>query len=400
MTERCAFFSFTRLKALAIKEFIQILRDRSTFGIIFMMPIIQLLIYGYAINTNPRHLPTALVSFDQSAYTRDIVAALQNTQYFKIITQPASEAEAEDLMAKGEVQFIIEIPAQFSRQVLRGERPSILITADATDPVAIGNALASLPRINQTALARDLSDAPGMLQDRAPAAAAANNLVSAVTQQSFGPPFVINIHNRYNPEGLTSYNIVPGLIALLLNMTLISMTAVAITRERERGTLEGLLATPARPFEVMIGKILPFVIIAYLQTFLILSMAWLLFGVPIEGSVLLLAAALSVYIACNLAIGFTISTFATNQLQAMQMTFFYFLPSLLLSGFLFPFRGMPQWAQYVGTVFPVTHALRIIRGIVLKGNEMAAVWVDIWPMLVFLGFISIAALWRYRETLD
>ncbi len=373
-------FSTLRLRALATKEFIQILRDRSTFGMIFMMPIVQLLLYGFAINTNPRHLPTALVSADQSAYVRSITAALQNTAYFNITAEPASEAEAEQLMATGKVQFIITIPPDFTRDIMRGTRPAMLVTADATDPVAVGNALGSLAEIDQTALARDLSDMP--------------------TLAARPPPFTISVHNRYNPEGLTAYNIVPGLIALLLNMTLISMTAVAMTRERERGTLENLLATPARPFEVMIGKIAPFVLIAYLQTAVIIFASWLLLGVPVQGSMLLLAAALSIYITANLAIGFTISTFATNQLQAMQMTFFYFMPSLLLSGFLFPFRGMPMWAQYLGNVFPMTHALRIIRGIVLKGSTALDIWPDIWPMLIFLCFISIAALKRYRETID
>ena len=374
-------FSRHRLHALMTKEFIQILRDRSTFGMIFMMPLIQLLLYGYAINTNPKMLPTALVSYDQSAYVRDITTAMQNTGYFNITAQPPTAGEAEDLMAEGKVQFIIEIPSNFSRDLLRGDHPSMLVIADATDPVAVGNAVGSLKRINQTALSRDLSSAPASLQPREPA-------------------FSINVHNRYNPEGLTAYNIVPGLIALLLNMTLISMTAVAITRERERGTLENLLAMPARPIEVMIGKIFPFVIIAYLQTFVILAMAHTLFGLPVEGSSLLLGAALSIYIIANLAIGFTISTFATNQLQAMQMTMFYFLPSMLLSGFFFPFRGMPMWAQYIGEAFPITHALRIIRGIVLKGVGAADIWTDIWPMLVFLAFISFAAMKRYRETLD
>jgi len=373
-------FSLKRLRALSTKEFIQILRDRSTFGMIFLMPIIQLLLYGFAINTNPRHLPTALVSADQSVYVRSITAALQNTAYFDIIDQPATEAQAEQLMATGKVQFIIAIPQDFSRDIMRGAHPTMLVTADATDPVAVGNALASLTEVNQTALTRDLSDMP-ILAARP-------------------PPFEISVHSRYNPEGLTAYNIVPGLIALLLNMTLISMTAVAMTRERERGTLENLLATPARPIEVMIGKIAPFVLIAYLQTAVIIFTSWLLLGVPIEGSMLLLAAALSIYITANLAIGFTISTFATNQLQAMQMTFFYFMPSLLLSGFLFPFRGMPEWAQYLGNVFPMTHALRIIRGIILKGSTALDIWPDIWPMLIFLGFISIAALKRYRETID
>lgn len=373
--------SLHRLRALVTKEFIQILRDRSTFGMIFMMPIIQLLLYGYAINTNPRMLPTALVAADQSVYVRSITTALQNTQYFKITEQPATEAEAETMMDRGEVQFIIYVPPHFTHDLLRGADPKILIAADATDPVAIGNALASVGRINQTALQRDLGDAPDSLKYQP-------------------PPYQIETHARYNPEGLTSYNIIPGLIALLLNMTLISMTAVAMTRERERGTLENLLAMPAKPIEVMLGKISPFIIIAYLQAFVILFVAWLLFGLPIEGSSLLLILGLSVYIVANLGIGFTISTFATNQLQAMQMTFFYFLPSMLLSGFLFPFRGMPMWAQTLGSAFPITHALRIIRGVVLKGIGFDAVWVDVWPMLVFMVFIGFIAMRRYRETID
>ncbi len=373
-------FSLLRFRALMIKEFIQILRDKSTFGIIFMMPIIQLLIYGYAINTNPKMLPTALVTADQSAYVRSITTALQNTGYFKITEKPATEAEAEKLMAEGKVQFIIEIPVDFTRDLLRGATPNMAVIADATDPVAVGNAMGSLGTINQTALSRDLADAPA-LQPRA-------------------PPFHIVTHNRYNPEGLTAYNIVPGLIGLLLNMTLVSMTAVAITRERERGTLENLLAMPARPFEVMLGKIAPFILIAYLQTLVILGMAMVLFGLPIEGSPLLLALALSVYIVANLGIGFTISTFATNQLQAMQLTMFYFLPSLLLSGFFFPFRGMPMWAQTLGEMFPITHILRIIRGIVLKGVNASDIWPETWPMLIFVVFIGFVAMRRYRETLD
>ena len=373
--------SFKRMRALITKEFIQILRDKSTFGMIFMMPILQLLLYGYAINTNPKMLPTALVAADQSVYVRSITTALQNTGYFKITEQPATEAEAETLMDKGEVQFIINIPPQFTRSLLRGEHPSILIAADATDPVAIGNALGSVGRINQTALERDLKNAPESLQVRA-------------------PPYDIRLHARYNPEALTAYNIIPGLIALLLNMTLISMTAVAMTRERERGTLENLLAMPAKPIEVMLGKIAPFIIIAYLQSFVILFVAHVLFGLPVEGNFLLLLMGLSVYIVANLGIGFTISTFATNQLQAMQMTFFYFMPSLLLSGFLFPFRGMPMWAQTIGETFPITHALRIIRGVVLKGIGFDAVWTDTWPMLVFMVFIGFIAMKRYRETIE
>ncbi len=377
---RNAFFSFQRVYALMIKEFLQLLRDKPTFSLIFVMPIIQLILFGFAINTDPKRLPTALAAADNSVYVRSLTAALQNTGYFRIAAQPASREEAERLIAQGDVQFIITIPEQFTRKLLRGERPVMLIESDATDPVAVGNALASLSRINQTALERDLANMP-KLEPRP-------------------PPFEIRMHNRYNPEGITSYNIVPGMIAVLFNLTLIVMTAVAMTRERERGTLESLLATPARPLEVMAGKIVPFILIAYLQLAVILLSAKLLFSVPFLGSAWLLCAALSVFIAANLAIGFTLSTFARNQLQAMQMATFYFLPSMLLSGFLFPFRGMPLWAQYLGNVFPITHALRIIRGIFLKGNGFTDIAPHIWPMLLFFAVISAVALKRYRETLD
>ncbi|MDD5586737.1 MAG: ABC transporter permease [Alphaproteobacteria bacterium] len=373
-------FSPRRLAAMITKEFIQIKRDKPTFAMIFLMPIIQLLLFGFALNSDPKMLPTAVVSADTSAYARSITTALQNTKYFRVVAQPATVQEADKMMAEGEVQFIIWIPENFTRTLLRGERPVMLVEADASDPIAVGNALSSLNVINRTALERDLSNVPGL----------------AVKP----PPFEIRVHNRYNPEGLTAYNIVPGLLAIVLNMTLIVMTAVAMTRERERGTLESLLATPARPFEVMLGKIAPFVIIAYVQVLMILLLARLLFNVPILGSVFLLTSALGVYIAANLTIGFTISTFARNQLQAMQMSTFYFLPSLLLSGFLFPFRGMPGWAQFVGNIFPVTHALRIIRGIILKGNTFAETLPHVWPILLFLAVLSLVALKRYRETLD
>lgn len=373
-------FSARRLGAIIVKEFIQLKRDRPTFAMIFLMPIIQLMVFGFALNADPKLLPTAIVSADASVYTRSIAAALQNTGYFRIVAHPDSLTEARTMMEEGDAQFIVSIPADFSRDLLRGQRPAILVEADASDPVAVGNALSSLNRINLTALDHDLGNAPGL-----------------ASQQ---PPFEIRIHNAYNPEGVTAYNIVPGLLAIILNLTLVMMTAVAMTRERERGTLESLLATPARPLEVMLGKIAPFVIIAYVQVGVILGAARFLFNVPFVGSSLLLVTLLGAYIAGNLTIGFTLSTFARNQLQAMQMSSFYFLPSMLLSGFLFPFRGMPAWAQAVGNVFPVTHGLRLIRGIVLKGNTLATSWPHVWPILLFLTVIAIVALKRYRETID
>ncbi len=374
-------FSLPRLRALVTKEFIQILRDRPTFSMIFVVPIVQLALFGFAINSDPKLLPTAMMAADQSVYVRSITTALQNTGYFRFTEFPETEEKAERLIAQGKVQFIIRFPENFSRDLLRGERPSMLIEADGTDPVAIGSALAALGRVNQTALTRDLSNASPQLAPRA-------------------PPFEIRVHHRYNPEGMTSYNIVPGMIGMVLNMTLIVMTAVAMTRERERGTLESLLSTPARPVEVMIGKIAPFIIIGYLQVIVILIASKVLFNLPIVGSPFLLSLALSIYIAANLSIGFTVSTFARNQLQAMQMATFYFLPAMLLSGFLFPFRGMPQWAQIIGNIFPLTHALRIIRGVILKGNGFVDIWPSIWPMLLFLLAMCLVSLKRYRETLD
>lgn len=372
--------STTRIAAMAIKEFIQIWRDRATFGMIFLMPLMQLVLFGFAINADPKHLPMAVLAPDQSAYVRTLTSALQNTGYFRIHALPATQEEAERLMAEGRVQFILNIPAHFSRELVRGQRPTILLEADASDPVAVGNALSALQQMRTDLFARDLRNDP----ETQPAA----------------PTFDVRVHNRYNPEGLTAYNIVPGLLAVLLNMTLVALTAVAMTRERERGTLENLLATPIRPFEVMLGKIAPFIIIAYLQVGVILLAGLGLFNVPFLGNPFLLLGALSVYIAANLLIGFTISTIARSQLQAMQMAFFYFLPSMLLSGFMFPFRGMPEWAQAIGNLFPITHALRIIRGIVLKGSGPAEIFPSIWPMLVFLVAISLLAMKRYRETID
>jgi ABC-2 type transport system permease protein len=376
-----ALFSFRRTLAVFIKEFQQMLRDRLTFAMAFGVPILQLVLFGYAINTDPKGLPTAIVSADNSVITRSIVIAMQNTGYFRVTHDVASEREAEDLIASGRVQFMVAIPPDFSRQLLRGERPAILVAADATDPSASGNAVAALAQIANQALARDLV---GPLR----------------SLNATGAPFEIRVHRRYNPEGLSRYNIVPGLIGTILTMTLVMLTGLAMTRERERGTMENLLATPVKPFEVMLGKILPYVLIGYLQLGVILAAAALLFEVPMVGSFPLLMAMIGVFMLANLAVGFTFSTLAKNQLQAMQMTFFFFLPSMLLSGFMFPFRGMPEWAQAIGEVLPLTHFLRIVRGIMLKGNEAAQLLPELWPMLAFLLAAGAIALKRYKRTLD
>jgi ABC-2 type transport system permease protein len=374
-------FSWSRTLAVFIKEFQQMMRDRLTFAMAIGVPVLQLVLFGYAINTDPRGLPTALVSADTSAMARSIAASLQNTGYFRVTHHGTSEDEAERLLASGEVQFMVVIPPQFGRRIVRSERPALLLAADATDPSASGNALAALGGAAEQALQRELAGPLQGLQGRA-------------------LPYEIVIHRRYNPEGLSRYNIVPGLVGTILTMTMVMLTSLAMTRERERGTMENLLATPVLPAEVMVGKILPYVVIGYIQLSVILGAAWLLFEVPMEGSLALLLAMIGVFIVANLGVGFTFSTLARNQLQAMQMTFFFFLPSLLLSGFMFPFRGMPRWAQWLGELLPLTHFLRIVRGIMLKGNEAALLLGELWPMLLFMAVAAAVALKRYRQTLD
>ena len=374
-------FSWRRFVAVLLKEFVQMRRDRLTFGMIIGVPILQLVLFGFAINTDPRGLPTALVAADDSPFARALVSALENSQYFKFTRQPASEPEADRLLQLGDVQFVLVIPPDFSRKLQRGERPQLLVAADATDPSATGNALAAFNNVLQQTLQRELS----------------GPLFSLRQSES---PVDLRIQRRYNPEGATRYNIVPGLMGVILTMTMIMMTALAMTRERERGTMENLLATPVRPIEVMAGKIAPYVIVGYLQVTLILAAAWLLFDVPMVGSLLLLSVALIVFIAANLSVGFTFSTIARNQLQAMQMTFFFFLPSLLLSGFMFPFRGMPQWAQIIGEALPLTHFLRIVRGILLKGSGIGEIVPELWPIALFMLIAGAVALKRYRQTLD
>jgi len=374
-------YSPARVVAIMAKEFVQMRRDRLTFAMMVAIPIMQLILFGYAINSDPRSLPTAVLAADNSVFSRSIVRGMENSGYFRIVGGIADEAQAERLLAQGEVQFVVTIPEQFSRKLLRGERPVLLVEADATDPSATSNAITTLINLNQTVLARDLLGALAPLAGQPPA-------------------FELRIHRRYNPEGITQYNIVPGLIGTILTMTMVMMTSLAMTRERERGTMENLLATPVRPLEVMIGKIVPYIIVGYIQVTIILFAARLLFAVPMVGSLALLSVALIVFIAANLAVGFTFSTLAKNQLQAMQMAFFFFLPSILLSGFMFPFRGMPEWAQWIGEVLPLTHFLRILRGILLKGNVPAEIAPNLWPIALFLLAVATIALNRYRETLD
>jgi ABC-2 type transport system permease protein len=374
-------FSFARAYAIGLKEFVQMRRDRLTFAMIVGIPIAQVLLFGYVINTDPKSLPTAIVDYDRSEFTRSIVSALANTGYYDVVPGVRSSGEADAMLARGEIQFAVVFPPDFSRRLQRGERPAALFAADATDPAATGNALAALSKVSETALGRELE---GPLARLSPVP----------------PPFTLNIQRRYNPEGATEYNIVPGLLAVILQLTMVMMTAFAITRERERGTFEGLLATPVRPLEVMAGKISPYIVVGLIQAVIILLAARFLFGVPMVGSLALLGVAMMLYIAALLGLGYAISTLAANQLQAMQMTFFFFLPTMLLSGFMFPFRGMPVWAQWLGEIFPATHFLRIVRGVLLKGNAAPDIAPHVWPIALFMLVVGLLSMWRYRQTLD
>jgi ABC-2 type transport system permease protein len=374
-------FSWRRTLAMIIKEFVQMRRDRMTFGMMVALPLVQLMLFGFAINSDPKHLPTAVLDADHGPFGRAIVAAMQASQYFTITGMVASEAESEQLLAEGKVQFVINIPPDFSRQVARGDRPALLVEADATDPAATSGALGALSVLAGDALSRDLSGPLAGLQGSP-------------------PPFELRLHRRYNQEAETQYNVVPGLMGVVLTMTMVLMTALAVTRERERGTMENLLVMPLKPIEVMLGKIAPYVAVGYVQVTVILLAARLIFHVPIVGSLTLLTSVSVLFIAANLAIGYTFSTIAKNQMQAMQMGFFYFLPSILLSGFMFPFRGMPDWAQYIGEILPLTHFLRVVRGIMLKGNGPLEIAGEVGAMVAILLVVSIGAIYRYRETLD
>jgi ABC-2 type transport system permease protein len=374
-------FSLRRFWAIVVKEFIQMRRDRLTFGMVVGIPLIQLVLFGYAINSDPKRLPTAVLLADNGPQGRSLLYAIRNSGYFEFVRQVKTEDEARKALARGEVQFVINIPENFTRDLLRGDRPALLVEADATDPAAASNAVGSLRVLLDSALQNDskgtldfLGDPPG--------------------------PIDLRVHALYNPEAETEYNIVPGLMGVVLTMTMIVITGLAITRERERGTMENLLSMPTRPLEVMIGKITPYVFVGYIQVGLILVAAHLMFHVPMVGSLGLLLAVALIFVAANLAVGITFSTVAENQLQAMQMSFFFFLPSMLLSGFMFPFRGMPRWAQVVGEILPLTHFLRIVRGILLKGNGLADIAPEIWPIALFTVVALTIGVKRYRQTLD
>ena len=374
-------FSATRVWAVLIKEFKQLTRDRLTYAMILALPVVQLLLFGYAINSEPRHLPTAVLAQEDSVFARSILSGLRNSAYFDLVAQARSPSELDEMIRRGEVQFAITIPGDFTRRVARGDRAQILVEADATDPSATGPAVAALAALPSQALVGEMK---GALAPKAQAK----------------PLFEVVVHRRYNPEAVTAYNIVPGLLGVILSMTLVMMTSLSVTRETERGTMESLLATPVEPIEVMIGKLAPYVLVGVTQTVIILTIAKLLFQVPMLGGWPGLALGISLFIVGSLALGFLISTVARSQLQAMQMSFFYILPSILLSGFMFPFRGMPGWAQALGEVIPVTHFLRVVRGALLKGQGLEDMWRELAALLAFVCVVTALAMARYRRTLD
>src|SRR5688572_5257865 len=373
--------SLSRTLAVLAKEFTQLVRDRLTYAMIIGIPIFQLLLFGYAINSDPKHLPTAVLVQDQGQFSRSILGALERSDYFDLRYVVRSPSEAHELIERGAVQFAVTIPGDFTRRVVRRDKPQILVEADASDPAATGPAVAALSALPEYALAHDLK---GPLAQSARAA----------------EPFEVVIQRRYNPESITAYSIVPGLVATILTLTLVMMTALAMTRETERGTMETLLSTPLRPLEVMVGKLSPFVLVGILQATIIILMARLLFGVPMAGGWAALVVGLFLFIVGSLSLGFLVSTIARNQLQAMQMSFFYFLPSILLSGFLFPFRGMPEWAQWLGSVLPVTHMLRVVRGAMLKGVGIAEAAPSLGALALFVVIVAGLAVKKYRTTLD
>ncbi len=371
-------FGFWRRSfAMVVKEFIQLRRDRVSFAMIVMIPVMQLLLFGYAINTTPRHLPTAVLLQEDSDLARSILKALENTAYFRFTREVHDVDEFDNLLQSGKVLFGVEIPRGFERAVRRGDHPALLVAADATDPVAAGSALSALGMVMQTALAHDLftGDPPSL-------------------------PFEIRTHARYNPAASSRLNIVPGLVGTILTMTMLIFTALSVTREIERGTMENLLAMPIKPIEVMFGKIIPYVLVGFIQATLIISIGVLLFGVPVQGSLLMLALLSTLFITTNLSIGYTFSTIVQNQLQAMQLSMMFFLPSILLSGFMFPFAGMPVWAQYIGEGLPLTHYVRIVRAIMLKGATLENLQYDTIALIALMLLAMTIAVTRFRRTLD
>ena len=370
-----------RLSALLVKETIQMRRDRLTFAMMLGIPLIQLMLFGFAINLDPKNLPAALVAPTQDRFTRAMVSALELTGYYRFVTTEATAAEAEAMIQRGDVSFVVTVPSDFGSRVERGDAPTILIEADATDPAVASGAISTLGTVAAEALSRETGD-------------------EAMAERQSSSALSVVVHRRYNPEGITQYNIVPGLLGVILQLTMVMMTAMALTRETERGTMENLLSMPATPLEIMLGKVLPYLAVGAVQVVVVLVAARAIFGVPFVGALPLLLGGILLFVLALVILGYLISTAARTQMQAMQLTFFFFLPSLMLSGFMFPFRGMPGWAQVLGEIFPLTHFLRLIRGVMLKGADAATVAGPLAALALFVVVLAGAALLRFRRTLD
>jgi ABC-2 type transport system permease protein len=370
-------FSFARLWALLVKETIQMRRDRVTFAMMIGIPLVQLMLFGFAINTDPKELPAALVAPTQDRFTRAMVGALELTGYYRFVAPDATAAEAEEMISRGDVVFVVTVPSDFGKRVEKGDAPTILIEADATDPSVASGAISTLGTVAQQALQRE-------------------------TGNTSADPAALSVvvHKRYNPEGVTQYNIVPGLLGVILQLTMVMMTAMALTREIERGTMENLLSMPATPLEIMLGKVVPYLGVGAVQVVVVLAAARVIFAVPMMGSLSVILLGIFVFVLALVILGYLISTVARTQMQAMQLTFFFFLPSLMLSGFMFPYRGMPGWAQALGEIFPLTHFLRLIRSVMLKGADVHTVAQSLLALTVFVLGLSLAALMRFRRTLD
>lgn len=376
-----SWFSFSRMYAIIWKEFIQMLRDRMTFGMVIGIPLVQLILFGYAINSNPKHLPTAVVSADYSIFTRAFVQGLKNTDYFNIVEDHLTDKQATEQLVEGKLMFVVNIPPNFTENLVRGLQPEVLVTGDATDPAATGRALSAVAAMSKTVFNPYLIGELSHLK-------------------SMKMPVKVVQHAQYNPDAVTRYSIVPALMGVILTMTLVIITSLSMTREKERGTIETLLATPVRPVEVLLGKLIPYIVIGYIQILLVIVLSDFLFSIPFIGSVSLLLLLSFPFVIANLSVGIMFSSLASNQLQAIQGAFFFFLPSILLSGFMFPFYGMPRWAQYIGSVLPLTHFVRIIRGVMLKGTSLAQVMPDVWPLWAFAVVVLIIGTVMYRQTLD
>ncbi|KTD40252.1 ABC transporter permease [Legionella parisiensis] len=375
--------SLTRLGGLIRKEFILVSRDRGTIAMLVILPIMLLILFGFAIEFDPKHLPTTIISYDNSPLTRSYVSSLEASGYFKVIYEGFDENKRNEDFANGKISFAFTIPPNFTRKYVRNENPQLLVEIDGSDPGSSASALSNaLPILNQT-LDRFNKQGLGFSSTTH-----SNRSVDLIT------------HRLYNESNISSYNIVPGLIGVLLTLTLVMLTSTAITSEKETGTMEMLLSTPLKPLEIILGKVIPYIVLGYLQLTSILIFGKVLIHIPTEGSILLLYIAVAPFLIANLMVGMIFSTIARLPMQAMQLSVFFQLPSMFLSGYIFSFYGMPTWAQFLGYCLPMTYFTRIARGILLKGNTLSQIVPNILPILLIAFILIILTGKIFRTKLD